>query len=224
MGRFPSAGRGGRAGSDPYRRPKYLSMPPPPPLIHTPPQSPTSSFYNSGDEEISFTTTSPFKELTLSFSSNKINDSNDNDWLTPKNGFSRSSKKHIDRVTSTSSPSTLQQLTSKYKKPPLLYGNSGNLPTNCLKAQIKTNSLHLPTWTIPLPQHLKLKQLLQSLLPENVHVVNLLAVPPLLQHPPKRCAALPASSHLLSPQRHQHPIMSTSLLLLCQKKLHQCAR
>ena len=54
MGRFPSAGRGGRAGSEPYRRPKYLSVLPPTHLIKTPPLSPESPISASYDEEISF--------------------------------------------------------------------------------------------------------------------------------------------------------------------------
>ena len=108
MGRFPSAGRGGRAGSDSYRLPKYLDVLPKPPRFHTPPLTPESSTHEHFDEEISFTTSrSPLDEVTNLFSSNAIDDENNNGWITSKKRTSSSPTKYLDQLTSTSSPSTL---------------------------------------------------------------------------------------------------------------------
>lgn len=88
MGRFGSAGRGGRAGSTIFRRPKYLSITPKSPKSHTPLTTPELTTSSSNDEEVSFESFEPsLDEITSLFSTNEIHDDNDKDngWITQKN-------------------------------------------------------------------------------------------------------------------------------------------
>jgi len=159
MGRFVSSGRGGRFGSVPAQRPKYISLPPPILRHRTPPLTPESTNKNCSDEEISFETalcinTSPL----FSYNDDEIINT-DNGWITPNNRNSPSHKNLLGNLTATSSPTSLQRLSPKYNKNKSSIWNIKKFPTIQSTIQITTLTHLLPTpWTIPL--HLQLHLLL----------------------------------------------------------------
>lgn len=129
MGRFASSGRGGRVDSVPSGRPKYLSLPLPILKYRKPPLTPELTDYSSSEEEISFEHI-VLDDESVSSTSIHSNDHDDNGWITPSNCYSHSRFNHLQPITVTSPPTTLQRLLPKYIKNKSSIWNTNKLSHN----------------------------------------------------------------------------------------------